>query len=120
MIRVAIIDDNANSRRHLVKVLGKEPDIRVVVETETGLAAIKGVEQQKPDVILMGNKDAFTDGLETTTMLVSRFEDTRVIVLSQESQRSTLTASECMVGTCLPLCQDCSSKEILAAIRNGH
>lgn len=41
MIRVAIIDDNPESRKDLVNILGKEPDIRVVAEAEANLAGIK-------------------------------------------------------------------------------
>jgi len=33
-IRVAILDDDAKFRNHLVKLLGKQPDISVVTEAE--------------------------------------------------------------------------------------
>jgi DNA-binding NarL/FixJ family response regulator len=118
-IRGAILDDNANLRRSLGKLLGKEPDICVVAEAETGAAGIKKVEEHNPDVILMDNNKPFTDGLEATTMIVSKFQDTRVIVLSRDSG-STMTASACLSGACYPLCQDCSTEGILSAIREGH
>ena len=65
-IRVAIVDDNEKFRNHLVKLLGKQPDISVVAEAETGLAGIHALEEQKPDVILMDIKEPFTENLETT------------------------------------------------------
>jgi chemotaxis response regulator CheB len=55
-IRVAILDDNAKFRNHLVKLLGKQPDISVVTSAETGLAGINEIETHKPDVILMDKK----------------------------------------------------------------
>ena len=33
-IRVAILDDDAKFRNHLVKLLGKQPDISVVTEAK--------------------------------------------------------------------------------------
>jgi len=118
-IRVAILDDDAKFRNHLVKLLGKQPDISVVTEAETGLAGINEIEAQKPDVILMDKKNPFRDGLEATEMIVSRFPDTRVIVLSMDS-KSTMTASSCQTWACYPRCENCTDKEILAAIREGY
>jgi chemotaxis response regulator CheB len=126
-IRIAVLDSNPKSRKHLVKLLGKQPDISVIAETETGLPGIKVVEESKPDVILIDNNHPFTDGLETTEMIVSRFPDTRVIVLSMQSKstmlplnsKHTMTASSCQTWACFPLCENCSTKEILAAIRDG-
>lgn len=119
MIRIAVIESNPKFRKHLVKLLGKEPDIDVVAEVEANLAGIKEVEEQKPDVILMDSKQPFTEDLEITEMIVSRFPDTRVIVLSIQS-KSSMIASSCQTWACYPLCQDCTDKEILAAIREGH
>jgi two-component system, NarL family, response regulator DegU len=118
-IRVAILDDNSKFRKSLGKLLGKEPDICVVAETETGLIGIKVVEAQKPDVILMDKNNPFTEGLETTEMIVSRFQDTRIIVLSM-NPGSTMAGSSCFVGACFHVCQDCSFDEILAVIRGGQ
>jgi DNA-binding NarL/FixJ family response regulator len=115
-IRVAILDDNAKSRKSLGRLIEKEPDIHVVAEAETGLAGIKEVETRKPDVILMDSQKPFTDGLEATEMVVSRYPDTRVIVLSMLS-KSTIRASSCLTWACYPLCESCSIKEIIAAIR---
>lgn len=128
MIRVAVIDDNPMSRKDLVRILRREPDIRVVAEAETGLPGIREVEEQKPDVILLDNHNPFTDGLEGTELIVSRFQDIRVIVLARDSKNTrllmnskhTLAASSCQVGACFHLCQDCSAQEILAAIRTDN
>ena len=125
MIRVAIIDDNPESRKDLVRILGKEPDIRVVAEAEANLAGIREVEQQKPDVIVLESNKPFTDNLEATQTIVSIFDNTRVIVLAIDSKstilplysKHTMAASFCQVGACFHLCENCSTDEILAAIK---
>jgi two-component system response regulator DegU len=126
MIRVAIIDDDSRSRKELEKLLQKDPNILVVAET--GLAGIKEIEEQKPDVIVLDNKKPFTDCLEATETIVGKFEDTKIIVLSMDSKNTllplhakhTLEGSLCQVGACFHLCQNCSPEDILAAIRDGH
>jgi two-component system response regulator DegU len=118
-IRVAILDENAKFRKSLGKLLEKEPDIWVVAEAETGFDGIKEVEEHKPDVILMHNKQPFTEGFYATQKIVSKFQDTKVIVLSMDSG-NTMTVSSCLVGACYHLCQDCNTEEILSAIREGH
>ena len=118
-IRIAVLDSNPISRKHLVKLLGNEADLDVVAESEINLVGIRDVEEKKPDVILMDKNNPFTEGLDTTSMIVSRFPDTRIIVVSLQSENS-MTASECQTFACYSLCENCSADEILAAIREGH
>jgi DNA-binding NarL/FixJ family response regulator len=128
MIRVAIIDDDPIFRKELAQIIGKAPDIKVVVEAQTGLAGIRKVEQRRPDVIVLDKRNPFTDGLETTLTIVSKFEKSRIIVLTLDWKKTILgrnskravTASFCQAGTCFHLCQDCGTEEILAAIRSDN
>jgi chemotaxis response regulator CheB len=127
-IRIAVLDSNPKSRKHLVKLLGKEDDFKVVAETGTDLAGIREVEEYKPDVILVEDKEPFTDRIENTSLVVAKFPNTKVIVLSIDQRRTslplhlthTMTASSCQTWTCYSLCEDCTDKEILAAIRDGQ
>ena len=127
-IRVAILDDNPRFRKHLRELFGKEPDINVVAEAEPGPAGIEAVEEHKPEVILIDKDRPFTENLEITEMIVSRFPDTRIIVLSMESKNTMLSlhpkhtkvASSCQTWACYPLCQDCCTEDLMAIIRQGH
>jgi DNA-binding NarL/FixJ family response regulator len=58
----------------------------------------------------------FTDGLEDTKMVISRFPDSRVIIVSMPSEK-TMAATLCQAWACYHLCKKCSAHEILAAIR---
>ena len=127
-IRVAIVDDNPGLRKHLVKVLGKQSDIVVVADVEANPAGINEVEEHKPDVILVEGKEPFTDRIEATSLVVAKFPNTRVIVLSIGQKASmlplrsahTMIASSCQTWACYPMCENCSTEEILATIREGQ
>jgi DNA-binding NarL/FixJ family response regulator len=126
-IRVAIVDDNPKFRKQLVKLLGKQPDIILVAEAGTNPAGIRELEAHQPDVILVGGREPFTERIEATSLVVSQFPKTRVIVLSIDQKTSmlpqhsahTVTASKCQTFACYSLCENCSPDEILAAIREG-
>jgi DNA-binding NarL/FixJ family response regulator len=111
-IKVAIIDDQPETRKKLAQFVGKDPDLQVV-------AGIREVEQCKPDVILMDKNNPFTEGLDTTSMVVSKFPDTRIVVVSMASKDS-LTASKCQTWACYSICENCSTEEILSEIRKGR
>ena len=127
-IKVAIIDDNPGLRKHLVKVLGKQADIVVVADVEANPAGINEVEEHQPDIILVEGKEPFTEKIEATSQVVSKYPNTRVIVLSIDQNESMLpllsahsvTANSCQTWACYYLCQKCSTGDILAAIREGH
>jgi two-component system response regulator DegU len=118
-IKVAIIDDRPKARKKLVQLVGKDPGLQMVAATDTGPAGIHALEEQKPDVILLDIKEPFSDSMETTSMFIGKFPDTRVILLSRHSKKS-ISASFCEKWACFFLCDDCSAKGILSAIREGH
>jgi DNA-binding NarL/FixJ family response regulator len=117
-ISIAIIDDDPKSRGEVVKLFQEEQDISIVADTS--FSGVKEVEDQKPDVVLIDSMQPFTEGLENTEMMISRFRDTRIIFLSRDSSGNIITASECQSWACYPMCQNCSTEDVLAAIREGH
>lgn len=119
LTRVAIIDNSPKFRKQLVKLLEKQPDLYVVSAVDSGLNGIKQLEEQKPDVILIDSSSPFTEDLDSTSMIVSRFPDTRIIVLSMKSRHS-MTASFCEAYACYFRCENCTDKDILAAIRGDQ
>jgi two-component system, NarL family, response regulator DegU len=120
MIRIAIVDDQAIFRQSLRTVLEKESGLSVVAEAENGLAGIELVEEHKPDIVLMDLSMPGMDSFQATRIITSRYPDTKVIILSMHSD-DRLKAISCQAGACYHLCKgECSPKEIIAAIRDGH
>ena len=87
MIRVLIAEDQEIVRRGLKVLLATQPDIEVVGEAEDGQQAIDltlalDAEQQRPDVILMDVKMPGVDGVAATKVIMEKFPDTKIVVLT--------------------------------------
>ena len=59
-IRVVIVDDIAETRENIRKLLQFENDIEVVGVARTGSEGINVAKEMRPDVILMGGVDTAT------------------------------------------------------------
>ncbi|WGL17216.1 response regulator transcription factor [Microbulbifer bruguierae] len=89
MITVMVVDDQALVRRGFALMLDNEPDIEVVAEAGTGVAAIEAAREHQPDIILMDIRMPEMDGLEATAHILQTEEKTeggnvasRVIILT--------------------------------------
>ena len=117
-VRVAIADDQAMFRQSLRFVLGRQAGLKVVAEADNGQSAIEMVEEHRPDVVLMDISMPDLNGIEATRIIMSRFPETRVIILSLH-QEQNFALQACLAGACRYLCKDCSPQDILDAIL-GH
>jgi two-component system response regulator DegU len=114
-VRVAIADDQPRFRQSLRLILGRQPGLKVVAEADNGQSAIEMVALHRPDVVLMDISMPVLNGIEATRMIMSRFPETRVIILSLYQDQS-FSAQACQAGACRYLCKDCSPQDILDAI----
>jgi two-component system, NarL family, response regulator len=81
-IRVLIADDHYMMRLGLASLLGKEPDLQVVAEANTGIEAAEQCEVHRPDVVLMDIRMPGLNGIEATALIWKRRPETRVIILT--------------------------------------
>lgn len=72
MIRVLIVEDSAVERELLIKVLSSDSQIQIVGIVGDGEAAIRGVEQLKPDVVTMDIHMPKMDGIEATRQIMQK------------------------------------------------
>ncbi len=117
-VRVLIVDDQAMFRQSLRLVLGRQSGLKVVAEADNGQSAIEMVEEHRPDVVLMDISMPVLNGIDATRIIMSRFPETRVIILSMHQDQS-FAAQACQAGACRCLCKDCRPQDILDAIL-GH
>ena len=68
-IRVVIVDDIAETRENIRKLLQFEPDVEVVGVARTGREAIDISKDVKPDVLLMDINMPDMDGIAATEII---------------------------------------------------
>jgi DNA-binding NarL/FixJ family response regulator len=82
IIRILIVDDNADFRRRLKEFLAPEPDMEVVGEAADGQEAIGKVRELQPDLVLMDVRMPGINGLSATRQLRDEMPEVKVIMLS--------------------------------------
>lgn len=81
-IKVAIADDHKIFRKGVILSLKQYHNIKFVLEAENGEELIQGVEDAKPDIVLMDLKMPVKDGIETTKYLNKHFPEIRILILT--------------------------------------
>jgi pilus assembly protein CpaE len=81
-IRVLIVDDIAETRDNLKRMLQFDTSIEVIAEARTGREAIDVANQQKPDVVLMDINMPDMDGITATEAIRKKIPFTQVVILS--------------------------------------
>lgn len=84
-IRVLLVDDHDLVRAGLRTLLEKMPGMEVVGEAANGREALHQIEVLAPDIALMDLMMPELNGLDATAQAVSRFPNTRIIILSMNS-----------------------------------
>jgi pilus assembly protein CpaE len=81
-IRVVIVDDIAETRENIRKLLQFEPDIDVAGVARTGREAIDISKDLKPDVLLMDINMPDMDGIAATEIIRKTIPFTQIVILS--------------------------------------
>ncbi len=89
-IRVMIVDDIAETREQLRKLLSFDPDVEVVAMVSTGEEAVEVVTDADPDVILMDVNLPGMDGIAATAKVIEAIPTVQVIMLSVQGETDYL------------------------------
>ncbi|MFD4820556.1 response regulator [Peribacillus butanolivorans] len=79
---IIIIDDHQLFREGVKRILDFESSFDVVAEGDDGSEAMDLVKTHKPDVVILDINMQNMNGVEATKMLVNRYPETKVIILS--------------------------------------
>ena len=115
-IRVLIVDDIPETRDHLAKLLGFEPDIDVAGTASSGAEAIEQAAKILPDVILMDINMPDMDGITATERLSTQVPSASVVMMSVQGEADYLRRSM-LAGAREFLVKPFSSDELTASIR---
>ena len=118
-IRLLIVDDHPVVRDGLAAMLSYQPDMEVVAEADTGLAAIDGFERQAPDITLMDLSLPGMSGVDAILAIRRRNPKARIIVLTTFS--GDIHAIKALkAGAAGYLLKDASRADLLDTIRRIH
>ncbi len=85
-IRVVIVDDIAETREHLDKLLSFESDVEVVGSAGSGEEALLVVASLRPDVVLMDINMPGMNGITAAEELAARVPSTAVMMMSVQGE----------------------------------
>jgi len=89
-IKVLIVDDIAETRENIRKLLQFEPDIDVVAMARTGREALQLAKETKPNVILMDINMPDMDGIQATRLIVRDLPSAQIVMVSVQQDTDYL------------------------------
>jgi pilus assembly protein CpaE len=117
-IRVLIVDDVADTRENIRKLLQFEKDMEVVGAAGTGRAGIEQARELKPDVVLMDINMPDMDGITATEVIRQNNPATQIIILSVQGDPNYMRRAM-LAGARDFLTKPPSADELTAAIRRA-
>ena len=82
VLRVLLVDDQAEYRRGLAATLSVVHDLRIVGEARDGIEALEKVDALRPDAILMDLRMPRMDGVLATRRILERHPTCRIVALT--------------------------------------
>jgi DNA-binding NarL/FixJ family response regulator len=116
VIRVVVVDDEALVREGLCAIAELENGIEVVGEAGDGAEAVRVVQKERPDVVLMDIQMPGMDGVEATRRIVALADPPRVIVLTT-FDRNEYVYEAMRAGASAFLLKDLRRGQLTASIR---
>jgi len=93
-MKLFLVDDSAIIRQRITALLQTLPQVEITGQYETDTAAIQGIAQTPPDVILLDLELGSTDGLNVLHYASRHFPRIKVVVLTNHCDR--VTRSRCL------------------------
>ncbi|MEZ0395665.1 MAG: response regulator [Anaerolineales bacterium] len=117
-IKVLIVDDVAETRENVRKLLQFEADMEVVGAARTGREAIQMAQELSPDVVLMDINMPDMDGITATETIRQKMPHVQVVILSVQGDQNYMRRAM-LVGARDFLTKPPMADELTAAIRRA-
>jgi DNA-binding LytR/AlgR family response regulator len=87
-MRSLVIDDEADARARLIRLLGAHPEVAVIGEAQDGLEAIEKIEELRPDLLFLDIEMPGLKGFEVLRSIPSAIEIPLVIFTTGYDQHA--------------------------------
>ena len=114
-IRVFLVDDHWEVRERLRILLTQEPDFEFIGEAADGAEAVDMLKQLPADVVVMDLNLPEISGFETAKQILADRTDTRVVIVSTQSDPHYVRESF-KAGVTGYLLKDCAFEELIEAV----
>src|ERR1700682_3550693 len=118
-IRILVVDDIAETRENLGKLIGFESDMVIVASAGGGQEAVEFAKKERPDVILMDINMPDMDGITATEIIANTVPESPIIMMSVQGVKDYLRRSM-LAGAREFLVKPFSADELVNAIRHVH
>ncbi len=118
-IRILIVDDIADTRENLAKLIGFEPDMEVAGTAGGGQEAVTLAKKERPHVILMDINMPDMDGITATEIISNTVPESPIIMMSVQGEQDYLRRSM-LAGAREFLVKPFSADELINSIRHVH
>lgn len=118
-IRLLLVDDHPVVRKGICSCLARQPEFEVVGEAADGLEALRQVAALTPDIVLMDLNMPRMGGLEATKRLHAEHPQVKVLILSVQGDKPTVTQI-IRSGACGYVLKDTPTEDLIHAIRVVH
>jgi pilus assembly protein CpaE len=119
MIKVLVVDDIAETRDHLAKLLSFEREIDVAGMAASGEEAVRLAMELRPDIILMDINMPGLDGIAAAELITQRVPTSPIIMMSVHGETEDLKRAM-LAGAREFLVKPFSSDELATSIRRVH
>ncbi len=118
-IRVLCVDDHRLMREGIVRIVGLDPDIKVVAEASNGHEAVEQFLQHAPDVTLMDLQLPKMSGLEAIRAIRNATPEARVVVLTMYQGDEDIYRA-LQAGAVGYVLKDSVPEDLIRVIRDAH
>ena len=115
---IIIVDDVAETRQGLSKLLKFESDIEVLGTARAGREGIKLVAKVQPAVVLMDINMPDIDGIRATEIIQEKFPSTQIVILSVQGDANYMRRAM-LAGARDFLTKPPKGDELVSAIRRA-
>ncbi len=119
MIQVAIVDDQPLFSEGLGRIVEAHPGMEIVGVAHDGESGVRMCRELRPDVVLMDINMPVMNGVEATRSIRSLLPDTKVLILTVNSDDAYVFRG-IKAGATGYLLKDCTPEDLSRAIRTVH